>query len=89
MKDDTNCVVCCSHLTQTTTWEDPRKKLLQQQIQQPLPTPPQQQTMVAPPLHSAVTAPAAGITVHFYPSDMFHNQVDNASVALILKSCRT
>jgi len=47
-----------NHLTQTTTWEDPRKKLLQQQIQ-PLPTPPQP-TMVAPPLLSAVTAPAAG-----------------------------
>lgn len=47
-----------SHLTQTTTWEDPRKKLLQQQIQPLSPAPPP--NMVAPPLLSAVTAPVAG-----------------------------
>ncbi|EFX70433.1 hypothetical protein DAPPUDRAFT_328360 [Daphnia pulex] len=47
-----------NHLTQTTTWEDPRKKLLQQQIQPLSPAPPP--NMVAPPLLSAVTAPVAG-----------------------------
>ncbi|XP_032796473.1 transcriptional coactivator YAP1 isoform X2 [Daphnia magna] len=47
-----------NHLTQTTTWEDPRKKLLQQQIQPLSPAPPP--NMVAPPLLSAVTTPVAG-----------------------------
>lgn len=50
-----------NHLTQTTTWEDPRKKLLLQQQLQPLSTPPPTpNSIVAPPLLSAVTTPAAG-----------------------------
>ena len=59
-----------SHLTQSTTWEDPRKKLLQPLPPQPPPpaalTTQPPPTMAAPPLHSAVTTPAAGMLLDFF-----------------------